>query len=731
MPPFGESLYYSARLRCRDLADIRHEGRLDRDQFAVAMYLINAKLAGRDVPSTLPTSLVPPSLRGLHASNAADPSSGPSSATKDLFDLFDDTPVKPAPAPVTTFSPQVATRQFSSPVPAVRSPPPPTQFAPPSDLLGDDSAPSLSNESAEYGNKKNQLDNTTRALNDLTTTREDLERTTSSQTEQVQDLENKLTAAKSKYESEMKTVADLRVRAGEQSALKKKLEGEVISAESDLSAMKSEKDEIEQALLRDKEEIRGLQRMMKEIDEEKATLKTLLEKVRKEARQQKGMVTIAKKQLSTSEASRDSVQKEIDTASVREEEPATVPLPATPNALSPVATGVSQRSNNPFDRLARQSSPAQSSTGATGLIVGAGVAAAGAVVAGAETLLHAAQSVISPTDKEEQDDPFGTGQSKEPEQADSNEAISHDLGDVPIHDQGELDPFGMSSLNEIHSPVKAKGAEDATHISPNNAPVPLTEDLHLAPASEGHPVVDPAAGHLDNEPMTGEQSLSTRASPPASPEAAASGDALADPIEELVSSDEDEGPEDLERPARLDRENRETSGSTPALAPPLETVAPATRRSAPPPPAKSLSTLSAPSSAAPTAAAPPVAIVSPGKTGFEDEEDDFDFSDLPPARVDDAAQAPQPLSSFDDEFAGFDDEFDTRSSQVNSGSASGDASLSKSYEMVSPQAITTSTSDGFDEWGLAPATATTATTANAPPVASFDDAFGASEPLES
>jgi epidermal growth factor receptor substrate 15 len=96
--------------------------------------------------------------------------------------------------------------------------------------------------------------------------------------------------------------------------------------------------------------------------------------------------------------------------------------------------------------------------------------------------------------------------------------------------------------------------------------------------------------------------------------------------------------------------------------------------------------------------------------------------------VDDAAQAPQPLSSFDDEFAGFDDEFDTRSSQVNSGSASGDASLSKSYEMVSPQAIATSTSDGFDEWGLAPATATTAT---APPVASFDDAFGASEPLES
>jgi hypothetical protein len=331
--------------------------------------------------------------------------------------------------------------------------------------------------------------------------------------------------------------------------------------------------------------------------------------------------------------------------------------------------------------------------------------------------------VISPTDKEEQDDPFGTGQSKEPEQAGSREAINHDLGDVSTHDQGELDPFGMSSLDEIHSPAKAKGAEDATHISPSNAPVPLTEDLHLAPASEGQPVVDPAAGPLDNEPVTGEQSLSTRASPPASPEAAASGDALADPIEELVSSDEDEGPEDLERPARLDRENRETSGSSPALAPPLETVAPATRRSAPPPPAKSLSTLSAPS-----AAALPAAAVSPGKTGFEDEEDDFDFSDLPPARVDDAAQAPQPLSSFDDEFAGFDDEFDTRSSQVNSGSASGDASLSKSYEMVSPQAIATSTSDGFDEWGLAPATATTAT---APPVASFDDAFGASEPLES
>ncbi|KAI0646796.1 hypothetical protein C8Q79DRAFT_907723 [Trametes meyenii] len=44
-----------------DLADSEHDGRLTRDDFAVAMYLIRQKLAGKELPATVPASLFPSS----------------------------------------------------------------------------------------------------------------------------------------------------------------------------------------------------------------------------------------------------------------------------------------------------------------------------------------------------------------------------------------------------------------------------------------------------------------------------------------------------------------------------------------------------------------------------------------------------------------------------------------------------------------------------------------------
>ncbi|XP_040065308.1 EH domain-containing protein 3-like [Ixodes scapularis] len=45
------------------LSDIEKDGMLDADEFALAMYLINIKLAGHDLPTELPRHLVPPSKR--------------------------------------------------------------------------------------------------------------------------------------------------------------------------------------------------------------------------------------------------------------------------------------------------------------------------------------------------------------------------------------------------------------------------------------------------------------------------------------------------------------------------------------------------------------------------------------------------------------------------------------------------------------------------------------------
>ncbi|KAL1889524.1 hypothetical protein Cpir12675_005765, partial [Ceratocystis pirilliformis] len=53
------------------LADSANKGRLDMDEFAIAMHLIYRKLNGYPVPSTLPPELVPPSTRNLTKSIGA------------------------------------------------------------------------------------------------------------------------------------------------------------------------------------------------------------------------------------------------------------------------------------------------------------------------------------------------------------------------------------------------------------------------------------------------------------------------------------------------------------------------------------------------------------------------------------------------------------------------------------------------------------------------------------
>lgn len=100
----------------RDLADIRKEGKLTRDEFAVAMHLINVKLSGQEIPTSLPVSLVPPSLREEYGPGKQEVLQ--SSATKDLFDLFADEPPASkaaSPAPQAPAQAQAPTR---APVPA-------------------------------------------------------------------------------------------------------------------------------------------------------------------------------------------------------------------------------------------------------------------------------------------------------------------------------------------------------------------------------------------------------------------------------------------------------------------------------------------------------------------------------------------------------------------------------------------------------------------------------------
>jgi epidermal growth factor receptor substrate 15 len=337
-------------LESRDLSDMNKDGRLTRDGFAVAFHLIQSKLAGKALPTALPPSLVPPSHRG-NAQPAPSPQQPVQETINDL--LWDESPpssATPATQPTqpplqpqrtgtlnaTTLQPHV-TGPNQPPIQPQRTGPQLAQSIPifphstggparlttspdpftssvSHDFLSDDEpsvpAPPLEDKSAEIGNLHNQLNSTNRSLNTVVDERADIEQRLAEQATELANLQTQLTAAKAAYETETKLLATLRERYGNQNADISKTRQDLITAESDVSALRLEKNEVQNALLRDKEEVRELQKKMATAGAEIETIKVEIEKTKKEAKQQKGLLAIAKKQLTTREAEKAKVESE-------------------------------------------------------------------------------------------------------------------------------------------------------------------------------------------------------------------------------------------------------------------------------------------------------------------------------------------------------------------------------------------------------------------------------------
>jgi epidermal growth factor receptor substrate 15 len=246
----------------------------------------------------------------------------------------------------------------------------------------------LQDKSVEIGNVQNQLHSTNRALETSKREREDLEKRVAEQSAQLTALQTQLTSAKASYETETRLLATLRERFSAQTVEIQNTRQELIRAESDLSASRVERDEVQGSLLRDKDEVRELQRKMAEIGAEVESTKAQVEKLKKEAKQQKGMLAIAKKQLASREAERAKIAKELedihaDTEATMKElqetehelanAPAAVqspkrvaspsgdsittfaaaqPLPASPEPILASPTSMTGgKSTNPFERL--------------------------------------------------------------------------------------------------------------------------------------------------------------------------------------------------------------------------------------------------------------------------------------------------------------------------------------------------------------------------------------------
>ncbi|BGP28119.1 hypothetical protein JCM10295v2_007106 [Rhodotorula toruloides] len=222
--------------------------------------------------------------------------------------------------------------------------------------------------------------NVLKDLEATSATRAELEAQVQEHNKEIESLQSQVSSARAAFETERQRVDELRQRRDEQRRVLDRARHELISAQSDLSGLRMEKTEIEGEVLRDKEEVREVKRQVAMVEEEKRILAAEIERVKKDARREKGLGAIARKQLASVEADRARLEGELDraraghlegeeageegkgVATAKDEaalaataatapaaHAAALPLPATPAGV--VSPAVSTKSTNPFDRF--------------------------------------------------------------------------------------------------------------------------------------------------------------------------------------------------------------------------------------------------------------------------------------------------------------------------------------------------------------------------------------------
>ncbi|KAL1390168.1 UBA/TS-N domain-containing protein [Phyllosticta capitalensis] len=387
-----------------DLADINSEGRLNRDEFAVAMHLIRQqrpKPGIQHLPSALPPNLVPPSMRSQRP-QASQPSAfdssaafaqpptiqAPKSASEDLFglDAFSSPPVQqqstggsgnfgvakdpfssgaaspgspsrmtfqPSPQnPSNMFKPFVPSSSFGQTLTAQgtggsqgRSPPPPQQ---PSamdmdDLLGDEQGESkkISDDSVELGNMSNQISTLRNQMQEVSIKKNNTENDLNNTAAQKRDLESRLSQFRTQYEAEVQTVKQLEEKLNASRNETRKLQQELAMIEGTYQDLQAQHQQVATALNADQQENANLKERIRQTNAEIAQLRPQLDKMRSDARQQKGMVAIGKKQLATNEGERDKIKNEMNelrrenSQSPSDARPGRSPQPQAENTMSP------------------------------------------------------------------------------------------------------------------------------------------------------------------------------------------------------------------------------------------------------------------------------------------------------------------------------------------------------------------------------------------------------------
>lgn len=340
-----------------DLTDMNQSGTLTRDEFAVAMHLINDRISGKELPQELPASLVPPSMRSQTGTKQTE-------TQRDLFSLldtdvpssrldvgspFDDAAVAAAPAPSSTKTPELPKASSVNPDAAaagaglatVASANAGTSAV--ADGLGgkprdvpqafddDFDAPlsALSRDTKAEETSK-ALESSNKDLEDVKARRAAAESTLSSHSTTIGELEAQLARARNAFASEQMALKEVEDKVQVQNAEITSLRQDVIREESELSAIRTQRDELEQKLLQDRESAHELRRQLAELETETSRLRESHGVLEQQQRKEADAAAALNKQLSSARDEHESLSRSM-----------------SPNAGAPPTT----RARNPFEAL--------------------------------------------------------------------------------------------------------------------------------------------------------------------------------------------------------------------------------------------------------------------------------------------------------------------------------------------------------------------------------------------
>ncbi|KAJ1936661.1 hypothetical protein FBU59_004983, partial [Linderina macrospora] len=288
-----------------DLADIGKTGKLNRDQFAVAMHLINGKLAGREVPDTLPATLVPPAMRKASVASPSlrnlSPTLRPLSAERQQQQ-----PLDPLRRSTTMSVGHMGsnTSRSASRTPAPRS-------------------PSTDTEIAQLQSQINHLEDFSRGLQ---TQRNTIASNVAAASARKQELEIKISALQSSHEAEAKINQELeeklRREESQVNALQAKL-GEanktlaIVVAQKtqlqrDVQAVQAQQTEVQAQLRQAQEEAQRLSAEISALDREKKHLEQTLAVAQSQAKQQQEANAAAQQSLAAAKSEVAELTKKVD-----------------------------------------------------------------------------------------------------------------------------------------------------------------------------------------------------------------------------------------------------------------------------------------------------------------------------------------------------------------------------------------------------------------------------------